>query len=60
VVKIKHVKRGDAMRGRPKYMRIRNPYRTGDGRFVLLTCLQAGKYWAETCAVVGLPEPSAG
>ena len=46
-------------RGRPKDMPIRNPlsniYRTKDGRFVFLTCLQAGKYWAETCAVVGRP-----
>lgn len=49
-----------AWRGRPKGMPIRNPlsnaYRTKDGRFIFLTCLQAGKYWAEACAVVGRPE----
>ena len=47
-------------RGRPKNMPVRNPltgnYRTKDGRFISLTCLQAGKYWAETCAVVGRPD----
>ena len=46
--------------GRPKNMPIRNPlsntYRTKDGRFIFITCLQAAKYWAETCAVVGRPE----
>ena len=47
-------------RGRPKGMPIRNPlsstYRTKDGRFIFLTCLQAAKYWAEACTVVGRPE----
>ncbi|WP_420640070.1 CaiB/BaiF CoA transferase family protein [Candidatus Poriferisocius sp.] len=47
-------------RGRPKDTPVRNPlshaYQTGDGRYIFLTCLQAGKYWAETCAVVGRPE----
>ena len=31
-------------------------YRTKDGRFVALTCLQMGKYWPEACEVLGLPE----
>ena len=47
-------------RGRPKGMPIRNPlsstFRTKDGRFIFLTCLQAAKYWAEACTVVGRPE----
>jgi crotonobetainyl-CoA:carnitine CoA-transferase CaiB-like acyl-CoA transferase len=31
-------------------------YRTKDRRFVALCCLQAGKYWAEACEVLGRPE----
>src|SRR3954451_16505392 len=31
-------------------------YRTKDDHFVSLCCLQAGKYWAEACAVLGRPE----
>jgi crotonobetainyl-CoA:carnitine CoA-transferase CaiB-like acyl-CoA transferase len=31
-------------------------YQTKDGRFLSLACLQAGKYWAEACRVVGRPE----
>lgn len=31
-------------------------YKTKDGRFVSLCCLQAAKYWPEACAVVGHPE----
>ena len=38
----------------------RNPltgtYRTSDNRFVALTCLQAGKYWAPLCEAAGLSE----
>jgi crotonobetainyl-CoA:carnitine CoA-transferase CaiB-like acyl-CoA transferase len=38
----------------------RNPlvalYQTKDGRAVMLTCLQAGKYWAPLCEVIGRPE----
>ena len=38
----------------------RNPlsrnYTTADGRIVALTCLQAGRYWAELCELVGRPE----
>jgi crotonobetainyl-CoA:carnitine CoA-transferase CaiB-like acyl-CoA transferase len=38
----------------------RNPltanYRTKDGRWVALTCLQAGKYWPGLCAVIDRPE----
>ncbi len=33
-----------------------NNYATSDGQWIALTCLQAGKYWAETCEVVGQPE----
>ncbi|WP_419919225.1 CaiB/BaiF CoA transferase family protein [Candidatus Poriferisocius sp.] len=47
-------------RGRPKDAPPGNPlsstYRTRDGRFIFLTCLQAAKYWPEACAVVGRPE----
>jgi crotonobetainyl-CoA:carnitine CoA-transferase CaiB-like acyl-CoA transferase len=31
-------------------------YRTKDDRFLSICCLQAGKYWAEACKVVGRPE----
>ena len=31
-------------------------YRTKDGRFVALTCLQMGKYWPEACEVLGVPD----
>jgi crotonobetainyl-CoA:carnitine CoA-transferase CaiB-like acyl-CoA transferase len=31
-------------------------YRTKDDRWISLCCLQAGKYWAEACAVIGRPE----
>jgi crotonobetainyl-CoA:carnitine CoA-transferase CaiB-like acyl-CoA transferase len=31
-------------------------YKTKDDRFVALCCLQAGKYWAEACDVIGHPE----
>lgn len=31
-------------------------YRTADGRWLSLTCLQAGKYWAEWCEIIGRPE----
>jgi crotonobetainyl-CoA:carnitine CoA-transferase CaiB-like acyl-CoA transferase len=45
---------------RPKSESSRNPlvmmYKTKDGRFIALTCLQAAKYWPEACAVVGRPE----
>ncbi len=38
----------------------RNPlvanYRTKDERWIALTCLQAGKYWAPLCAAVGRPD----
>jgi crotonobetainyl-CoA:carnitine CoA-transferase CaiB-like acyl-CoA transferase len=38
----------------------RNPlvglYQTKDGRAVMLTCLQAGKYWAPLCEIIGQPE----
>jgi crotonobetainyl-CoA:carnitine CoA-transferase CaiB-like acyl-CoA transferase len=38
----------------------RNPlsrnYTTSDGRLITLTCLQAGKYWAPLCEVIGRPE----
>jgi crotonobetainyl-CoA:carnitine CoA-transferase CaiB-like acyl-CoA transferase len=31
-------------------------FRTSDGRFVSLICLQAARYWPEACEVVGRPE----
>jgi crotonobetainyl-CoA:carnitine CoA-transferase CaiB-like acyl-CoA transferase len=31
-------------------------FRTGDGRFVSLICLQAAKYWPEACEVIGRPD----
>lgn len=31
-------------------------YQAKDGRWVSLSCLQAGRYWAELCQVVGRPE----
>ncbi len=31
-------------------------YKTKDDRFVSLCCLQAAKYWAEACSLVGRPE----
>lgn len=31
-------------------------YQTKDERFISLCCLQAGKYWAPTCEVIGRPE----
>jgi crotonobetainyl-CoA:carnitine CoA-transferase CaiB-like acyl-CoA transferase len=38
----------------------RNPlsanYRTKDGRWLALGCLQAGKYWPQLCEVIGRPE----
>ena len=38
----------------------RNPqsrnYTTADGRIVALTCLQAGRYWAELCTIIERPE----
>jgi crotonobetainyl-CoA:carnitine CoA-transferase CaiB-like acyl-CoA transferase len=33
-----------------------NTYRTQDGRFVSICCLQAAKYWPGICAVIGQPE----
>ena len=32
------------------------PYRTRDGRFVILVMLDADRYWADFCNVVGRPE----
>ena len=47
-------------RGRSKGSASGNPlvntYRTKDGKFVALTCLQFNKYWPEACTVIGLPE----
>jgi crotonobetainyl-CoA:carnitine CoA-transferase CaiB-like acyl-CoA transferase len=31
-------------------------YRTKDGRWLALTCLQAGKYWPHVCAAIDRPE----
>jgi crotonobetainyl-CoA:carnitine CoA-transferase CaiB-like acyl-CoA transferase len=47
-------------RGRPKGAVSGNPlvgnYRAKDGRHISLCCLQAGKYWAEACELLGRPE----
>ena len=44
----------------PKGQSTGNPlthtYRTKDDRYIALTCLQPGKYWAEACEVVGRPD----
>jgi crotonobetainyl-CoA:carnitine CoA-transferase CaiB-like acyl-CoA transferase len=44
----------------PKHGSAGNPlagaYRTADGRWLMLTMLQPGKYWPEFCAAVGRPE----
>jgi crotonobetainyl-CoA:carnitine CoA-transferase CaiB-like acyl-CoA transferase len=44
----------------PKHGSAGNPltgaYRTSDGRWVMLTMLQPGKYWPEFCAAVGRSE----
>ena len=31
-------------------------YRTADGRWLSLTCLQAGRYWTEFCGIIDRPE----
>jgi crotonobetainyl-CoA:carnitine CoA-transferase CaiB-like acyl-CoA transferase len=31
-------------------------YRTGDGRTIAFTCLQAGQYWPPMCDLIGRPE----
>jgi len=36
-----------------------NNYETKDGRFIALSCLQGGKYWAEACAMLSVPELAA-
>ena len=54
---------GDAWRGRPPGVGIRNPlshqYLTSDGRAISLTCLQAAKYWPELCRVLERPDLAA-
>jgi crotonobetainyl-CoA:carnitine CoA-transferase CaiB-like acyl-CoA transferase len=44
----------------PKDHMTQNPlvssYKTKDDRWVALTCLQAGKYWAPLCEAIGRPE----
>jgi crotonobetainyl-CoA:carnitine CoA-transferase CaiB-like acyl-CoA transferase len=44
----------------PKGFNMGNPlvstYRAKDGRWVSLSCLQAGRYWAELVGIVGRPE----
>ena len=51
---------GMPWRGMPKDRPIGNPltgtYETSDGGYVALTCLQAGKYWAEACQLIGRPD----
>jgi crotonobetainyl-CoA:carnitine CoA-transferase CaiB-like acyl-CoA transferase len=31
-------------------------YKSSDGRFIALSCLQAAKYWPEMCELIGRPE----
>jgi crotonobetainyl-CoA:carnitine CoA-transferase CaiB-like acyl-CoA transferase len=42
--------------GAPTGNPLSGTYRTRDGKFISLTCLQAAKYWGEACEVLGLPE----
>jgi len=46
--------------GPPAVMPRRNPlsanYLTKDGRYLVFTCLQAGKYWPPLCDILGRPE----
>ncbi|MBL7500649.1 CoA transferase [Frankia sp. CNm7] len=42
----------DAVRANP----LADNYRTKDGRWVALCCLQAGKYWPPLCEALGRPE----
>src|SRR4051794_11544740 len=34
-------------------------YRTADGRYLALTCLQAGRYWPEMCEIIERPDLAA-
>jgi crotonobetainyl-CoA:carnitine CoA-transferase CaiB-like acyl-CoA transferase len=43
---------GDYVTGNP----LVSNYQTKDERWVSLCCLQPGKYWAEACTVIGVPE----
>jgi crotonobetainyl-CoA:carnitine CoA-transferase CaiB-like acyl-CoA transferase len=51
---------GQAFKMPPASQMNRNPlvnvYETKDGRFISLTCLQAGKYWRPMCEVIGNEE----
>jgi crotonobetainyl-CoA:carnitine CoA-transferase CaiB-like acyl-CoA transferase len=42
----------DVARGNP----LVGNYQTKDGKFLSLCCLQAAKYWADACTVIGRPE----
>jgi crotonobetainyl-CoA:carnitine CoA-transferase CaiB-like acyl-CoA transferase len=42
----------DAVRLNP----LSSNYKTKDGRWIALTCLQAGKYWPHVCGAIGRPE----
>ena len=42
--------------GAPAGNPLSGTYRCRDGKFVSLTCLQAARYWAEACVVLGQPE----
>lgn len=50
-------------RPRPKHGSARNPligsYRTADGRWMVLSMLQPGRYWPEFCEAAGRPELAA-
>ncbi len=40
----------------PRFNPLVTVYDTKDGRFLSFCCLQAGKYWAELCTIIGRPE----
>jgi crotonobetainyl-CoA:carnitine CoA-transferase CaiB-like acyl-CoA transferase len=42
--------------GEPRLNPLVEEYLTADGRWLAFCCLQAGKYWAPICAVIGRPE----
>lgn len=42
--------------GAPRFNPLVNNYLTADGRYLSFCCLQAGKYWAELCDIIGRPE----
>lgn len=57
------LQRGVPWGGIPRGIPLGNPlvgtYRTKDGRYVSLCCLQGGKYWPGMCEAIGRPELAA-